>query len=178
MFGCLVAGAVGYSAPAYAQIPQEALVFTESGGSLTAQFSGDPSTTIVGTGSADNWTIDLAGSGHTLLNPITGGNLTDVFTYSWIEPENPNSFNNLTYNGDQTFTFVSDSATDAGGANTFSNGVSFSINSTVDSTTAPDNGAGVFYNVNDVSDVPEPASMTLLGLGLAGLGMARRRQRK
>ena len=71
-FGCLMAVGVGYSAPAYAA--SEDLQFIENGDTLTVQFGGDPSASISVTGSPDNWTVSLVGSGHSLA----GGQATST----------------------------------------------------------------------------------------------------
>ena len=86
-FGCLMLGSAVYAPPADAQVVQEALQFIETsvnGGpeTLSVGFTGEPSAVIAVAGSTDNWTINLAGSGH-FVNGLTNA------SWSWTDADTP-----------------------------------------------------------------------------------------
>jgi hypothetical protein len=168
----------------------------ENGGTGTLNYTGLANWTVTG------GSVDLIGNGYFDLLPGNGlyldmngstgaaGAITSVATFG------PGTYN-LTfdfagtqrgYDGKISFTF----GDATGGPVTLSSGTGFTPESFVLTTTLANsqltfqsyntgngNIGGLLDNVvlTSRSDVPEPASLSLLGLGLVGLGLMHRRKR-
>jgi len=152
----------GVSGAAQAGVGIPFVEYDYGNGVETLSVVGFPGAVI--TGSQDNWKIDLSS---------TGINFWGYPVLNWYDPSN-GTYDSLTNNRDGTFTLVSDLPSDPGTNSCAAGGSVFSLGTSC--FVGTDSRFNSYYASFTEVPTPEPTTMAILGLGLAGLGFVRRRR--